>query len=95
MVQRQADIGDSKCDGQAAYFLNMMTLPKQYKVAIWRNTTAIDEKTKAIGIGFNFGRSMIRIKLDLKCAKALQETISESLKNYEAFQSAKFSEVSR
>jgi hypothetical protein len=53
----------------------MNRIPESYESATWRNTLPVDNEE--IGVGFNVGDRVIRLRLDLKSAKHLSETIVE------------------
>jgi hypothetical protein len=58
----------------------MMTLPASYKEAFWRNTTSVDLRLSAIGIGFTLADGdTLRLRLSRTDCRSLIETLQQSL----------------
>ena len=54
--------------------------PRSFVRATWRNTMAVDDEGREIGVGFNLASGrIVRLRLDLKSAGFLQETILEMM----------------
>jgi hypothetical protein len=63
--------------------IGMSTIPKSYKPAEWRNTTAVDSNTNRIGIGLNVSDgTVIRLTLSQTSARHLAESIQEFLTSH-------------
>ncbi len=61
----------------------MTRIPPQYVRAEWRNTTPVDPETGLIGIGFDQPTGVIRIAMSQDSARALIDTLRESLGRHE------------
>lgn len=61
-----------------------MPLPAIYVEASWRNTTRVDDEAKCIGVGFDVAGQPqpIRLRLDLRSARHLHESVAQFLAAY-------------
>lgn len=68
----------------------VLHMPDIYKPASWRNTLPVAGEKEEMGIGFDLENGeIVRLCLDLTCARHLSESIAEFLANYERSQPAK------
>jgi len=54
-------------------------LPAVYRTATWRNVTPVDEPFDEIGIGFDVGSDVVRLRLSVVDARHLIESIGDYL----------------
>lgn len=59
-------------------------LPPIYREATWRNTTPVDDVHKEIGLSFNCGNDIVRVRLDMINATHVMETLSNYLADHRA-----------